>query len=459
MTSKILADVVAPLDALLLKGDPDPTTRAITTMALVLEHPPEFGRLSDAFDRASRAVPRMRQRVITSPWTLGHSEWVLDEDFDLVYHLRRVGAPGDRTLEAVLAMASEAATAPFDPARPLWDAVLVDGLDDSRAVLLLRAHHAIADGVRAIQMMANLLDLEEDPSRGVLPPLEERVGGFRRTFHRLARSTSQAAMLNQQRAGALARAMFDTALKPVGSMTSAATYARSAIRTYGSGGAEPSELFVSRSRTRSYATLELPLDAMRAAAKANSATVNDVFLTGLLGGVRKYHEALGRPVQDVPISFPIDVSGDDAPTTGNHFSAAVIPGPSSVADPNERLRQVHALVASRRAEPGVNAAVRLAPALHQIPAWLAAAGMAAYSRRVDLQASNVVGPDCATYLAGVKIDRFHAFGPLPGIPLMVVLVSYEGLCTLGFTIDPAAVVDPELFLESTRKAFDEVLGS
>ena len=60
-------------------------------------------------------------------------------------------------------MASESATAPFDSARPLWDATLVTGVADGRAVLLLRLHHAIADGVRALHMMAHLLDLEPDP--------------------------------------------------------------------------------------------------------------------------------------------------------------------------------------------------------------------------------------------------------------------------------------------------------
>ena len=106
----------------------------------------------------------------------------------------------------------------------------------------------------------------------------------------------------------------------------------------------------------------------------------------------------------------------------------------------------------------MDAAVRLAPVLHQIPAWIATAGINAYSRRVDLQASNIVGPDCAVYLAGAKVHRFYAFGPLPGVPAMAVLVSYEGICTIGFTIDPAAITDPELFVALTRESFDELLA-
>ena len=459
MPSKALVDLVAPLDALLLKGDADPSTRAIMTAALVMDRPPEFHRLTDAFERASLAVPRMRQRVSNAPWALGHhAEWAEDDQFDVRYHVRRVGAPGDRSLQAVLSMASDCATAPLDPARPLWDASLVGGLDDGRAVLLLRAHHAIADGVRAIHMMANLLDLEENPTREPIPTLVPREPGLRDAAGRMVRTASQAMLTNQQRAGTFTRAMLKNALSPIESVTGAAGYARSTLRTFGSGGAEPSPLLQQRSRARSFGTIELALDDIRRVAKAHSATVNDVFLAGLLGGVGRYHEAFGLPAQDVPVSFPVDVSGDCAPDGGNHFSAAVIPGPSSLADPIARVHEVHRLVSSRRSEQGVDAAMRLAPVLHQAPAWVVTAAMAAYSRRIDLQASNVVGPDCPMFLAGSKVERFFAFGPLPGVPAMVVLVSYEGLCTLGFTIDPAAVTDPELLLACTRASFGELLG-
>ena len=458
MTHKHLADFVAPLDALLLKGDADPSTRAVMTMALVLDTPPDEARLQDAFERATRAVPRMRQRVSRSSWTVKQPEWVNDDHFDLAYHLRSVGAPGDASLQATLAMASSSATAPFDSARPLWDAVLVKGLEDGRAVLLLRAHHAIADGVRAIYMLANLLDLEASPAKAELPALPEQAEARDSLARGLIRGTSHAVARNQRRAELLAQGAVNTSIRPVGVLTDGAAYAKSALRTFDSGQAEPSPLLRSRSRARKFGTLEIPLDAMRATAKATTATINDVFLAGLLGGFAKYHAALGLPHRDVPISFPIDVSGDDEQASGNHFSAAVIPGPASVLDPEERVRQVHALVNSRRSEPGVDAVVRLAPLLNHVPSWLATAGMAAYSRRVDLQASNVVGPDFPMYLAGTKVDRFYAFGPLPQVPVMVVLVSYEGLCSFGFTIDPAAVTESRVFMSCMREAFEELVG-
>ena len=458
MTSKHLTGIVAPLDALLLKGDADPATRAIMSSALVLDQVPEFERLTDAFERASRTVPRMRERVVSSSWSLGQPHWVTDDHFQVLDHVRQAGAPGDRSLDAALSMASASATVPFDPARPLWDALMVSGLEDGRAVVFLRVHHAVADGVRALHMMANLLDLEPDPSKPELPVLEQHGSSLGRASGRAVRTASQTVLSQQLRVRDTALATVHSLMRPVSSALDATAYVRSANRAMGSGGATPSPLLQSRSRSRRFGILELPLDDMRRCAKAGSATVNDVFLAGLLGGMRRYHEACGASVGDSPISFPIDVSPDETPESGNHFSVAVMPGPSSELDPVARLHAVHALVASRRTEPGVDAAVRLAPVLNQIPSWIATAGVNAYSRRVDLQASNIVGPDCAVFLAGAKVHRFYAFGPLPGVPAMAVLVSYEGVCTIGFTIDPAAITDPELFVALTRESFDELLA-
>lgn len=458
MNSDHDSTIVAPLDAVLLKGDADPTTRAIMSTALVLDRSPDFERLVEALERATRAVPRMRAQVVTSAWSMGQPHWVPDDHFSVRHHVREVGAPGDRSLRAVLAMASATATAPFDPARPLWDAVLVTGVEAGKAVLLLRAHHAIADGVRALHMMANLLDLEPDPSKPELPSLRQQGSSFGRASARRVRTMSDAMLTNQRRTRDVALATLRTGLRPLASLSSAATYARSALKTLGVGGAAPSPLLRARSRARTFGTLEFPLAEANLVTKANGATVNDFFLAGLLGGMRLYHEALGAQPSDIPVSFPVDLSGGESPETGNHFSAAVIPGPSSVADPTARLRLVHELVAARRVEPGLDAPVRVAPVLLGVPAWLASAGLTAYARRIDLQASNIMGPDCAVYLSGCKVDRFFAFGPLPGVPVMAVLVSYEGTCTVGFTIDPAAITDPGLFLKLVQESFDELLA-
>ena len=454
-----LPEDLAALDELLLKGDAWPATRAIMTSALVLAGSPAMDRLEAAFEHATREVPRMRQKVVKSVWTGGRAAWVDDEEFDLAYHVRRIGAPGDGSLETALRWASDGSTAPFDNARPLWDAVLVERLADDRALLLIRAHHAIADGVRAIQMMAALLDLEPSPERP--QPSDQDAQSSHRMLSpaaaQVVRSLRRVWVTNPQQAAALTRSVLGVGLHPVQAVTSRSSYVRSALRTVDRGQAEPSPLLSGRSTSRRFVIVELPLDAMKALAKDQHVTVNDVYLSGLIGGFRRYHEAFGHAASDVALALPIDVAGQDDHEAGNHISAAIIPGPATIDDPLARLRAVHELVSSRRAEPGLRALDHLAPTLRQVPARLAIAAMGAHARRVDLQASNLVGPPFPLHLAGEKVDRFYAFGPLPGVPAMAVLVSYDGVCTIGFTLDPAAVTDIDLLLECMHDSFAELL--
>ena len=451
---------LSALDELLLKGDAWPTTRPVMTLALVLSEPPTARHLEAAFLRAIAAVPRMGQRIARSAWAAGRPMWVVDKDFDLSYHLRRIGSPGDGSLDAALAWASAGTTAPFDPARPLWDAVLVERLAEGGAVVIIRAHHAIADGVRAIQMMASLLDFEPSPDRTsptgddgngpdrVLPPSAAQV----------LRAVERLWVTNPLRTSALARSGYVAGLHPIRTAIQATSYVRSAMRTVDRGDADPLPLLAGRSGSRHFATIEVPLASMKAVAAAHGVTVNDVYLSALLGGMRRYQRAFGLSPADVAVALPIDVGGGVEHQAGNHVSAAVFPGPASVADPVARLHEVHDLVASRRTEPGLRALDHLAPTLRQLPARLAIAAMGVHARRVDLQASNLVGPPFPLYLAGEQVERLYAFGPLPGVPVMAVLVSYNGLCTVGFTLDPAAVTDQELFVSSVRDAFDELLG-
>jgi diacylglycerol O-acyltransferase len=76
----------------------------------------------------------------------------------------------------------------------------------------------------------------------------------------------------------------------------------------------------------------------------------------------------------------------------------------------------------------------------------------------DVQASNVPGYPDQPYVAGARIEATWGFGPLPGVPMMIVLVSQAGVCYVGVHYDTAAVREPELFARCLREGFDEVLA-
>jgi hypothetical protein len=76
----------------------------------------------------------------------------------------------------------------------------------------------------------------------------------------------------------------------------------------------------------------------------------------------------------------------------------------------------------------------------------------------DVQASNVPLYQGDTYIAGAKILRHYGLGPLPGVAMMVVLVSRSGYATITTRYDRAAVGDEELFARCLQEGFDEILA-
>ena len=97
--------------------------------------------------------------------------WVVDPDFNLDFHVRRVRVPAPGTLREVMDMAEVALQSPMDISRPLWTATLVEGLADGKAATMLHLSHAVTDGVGAIEMFANIYDLERDPPPAKVAPL------------------------------------------------------------------------------------------------------------------------------------------------------------------------------------------------------------------------------------------------------------------------------------------------
>src|SRR3954447_25743827 len=143
-----------PLEAMMWRAEVDPRLRSTVTIVDVLNAEPDWDRVVAAHDWATRFVPRLRERVL-EPWW-GSPEWVPDPDFGLPFHLRRERLAEPGGLRELLDVAELLAMQPFDRSRPLWEAVVVTGLDDGRAGYLLKVHHSLADGLGLVQILTLL---------------------------------------------------------------------------------------------------------------------------------------------------------------------------------------------------------------------------------------------------------------------------------------------------------------
>src|ERR1700759_4094635 len=160
-----------PLHSLFHRGESHPSTRSAFLNLEILDQPADWGRLREAMDRASRVVIRMRQKVVVPPLPTTPPRWVVDPDFDLDYHLRRVALPGPGTLRQVLDLAEVTLQSPLDTSRALWEAVYVEGLEGGRAALLAKLSHAITDGLGGIALFEQVYDTERDPEPRPMPPV------------------------------------------------------------------------------------------------------------------------------------------------------------------------------------------------------------------------------------------------------------------------------------------------
>ena len=164
-------DELSPLDYLLHRGEAYPATRSAFLNLEILDGSADWGRLRDALDRASRVVIRMRQKVVVPPLPTTPPRWVVDPDFDLNYHLRRVALPAPGTLRQLLDLAEVTLQSPLDTSRPLWEAVHVEGLEGGRSALLTKLSHAITDGLGGIALFEQVYDTERDPEPRPMPPV------------------------------------------------------------------------------------------------------------------------------------------------------------------------------------------------------------------------------------------------------------------------------------------------
>jgi len=455
-------DELSPLDYLMHRGEAHPATRSAFLGVELLDRPADWGRLREAMERASRVVIRMRQRVVVPPIPAARPRWVVDPDFDLDYHLRRIALPAPGTLRQLLDLAEVILASPLDTSRALWEAVYVEGLEGDfggRAALLSKFSHAITDGLGGIALFEQVYDTEREPASRPMPPvpIPRDVTGtdlLREGLRQLpGTALSSGARLLAHAAGTAGRLI--TAPGPT--VSEAIGFAASARRVLGPPPVAPSPLLRRRSLVSRTHVLEVPLADLRAAAKAAGGSVNDAYLAALSGGLGRYHEALGVPVAELPLTLPVSLRTADDPAAGNRITGVTIAAPAGEPDPAERIQLVRAQVIARRGEPAIDVLDRIAPVLSLLPD----AALEAVTERItppDIQASNLPGYRQETFLAGARVDRQYGMGPLPRVAMMAVLISRAGVCTVTFRYDTASFTDGDQLEKSLQLGFDEVIN-
>ncbi|MCV7103409.1 WS/DGAT/MGAT family O-acyltransferase [Mycobacterium palustre] len=453
-----LSDELGPVDYLMHRGEANPRTRSGIMALELLDTTPDWERFRSRFENASRRVRRLRQKVVVPTLPTAAPRWVVDPDFNLDFHVRRVRVSGSGTLREVFDLAEVMLQSPMDISRPLWTATLVEGLDDGKAATLLHVSHAVTDGVGGVEMFAEIYDLERDPPPKPTPPQPVPQDLTPNDLMLQGLSRLPFALVNGV-VGAVAGAVSaagKAVLDPVSTVGGAVGYVMSGMRVMNRA-AEPSPLLRRRSLASRTEAIDIPLSDLHRAAKAGGGSINDAYLAGLSGALRRYHLALGVPISTLPMAVPVNLRAEADTAGGNRFTGVNLAAPLGTADPVARMKKIRAQMTQRRDEPAMNIVGSIAPLLSVLPTPVLE-GLTGSVIGSDVQASNVPVYPGDTYIAGAKVLRQYGIGPLPGVAMMVVLISRGGWCTITVRYDRASVRNEALFAQCLLEGFDEILA-
>ncbi|HXZ77527.1 MAG TPA: wax ester/triacylglycerol synthase domain-containing protein [Streptosporangiaceae bacterium] len=384
------------------------------------------------------AVPRLRQRLVKVPLGCGGPIWVDDPRFDIRRHVRAVACrePGDEP--ALLETALSAIMRPLPRTAPLWSAVLVTGPAGNTLALVIVLHHALADGVGGLAVLAELIDGPSHAPEVCFPRPSPAPAG-------------------------LAREAFAARLAAVRHVRQSWHLLRESM---GAGGglrpprAAPSSLNQETGPRRRLAVVRAGVAAVRAAAHRHGATTNDAVLVAVAGALHHMLVTRGEPLGTLLMTVP--VSGrraDGGPPLGNMVSPMLVAVPATGGVP-DRLRQVAAQVrAHKEAATGPPPIALLGWLFRPLAALGGFRWYMDHQHRFHTLVSHVRGPAESVTFGGCPITSAIPAGVGPGgnIPVYFEVLSYAGTLTVTVIADPDHFPDLATLTDALRAELDVIV--
>jgi diacylglycerol O-acyltransferase len=450
-------------EALMWNLEKDPYLSSSFASLTLLDQVPDFERFRDRIRLAVDAVPRLRQRVAPVLGRLAPPAWSDDPEFDLDYHVRRIGLPSPGTERQLYDLATLLAGDPFERTRPLWEFVVIEGLDDGRAAMFQKMHHTITDGEGGVRLSEQFIDIARDASEPIVqrampaptaePPTNVVSAALETAGHTVRRGIGIA----RRGVGETAGLVTSPARIPRLGVEVVET-ARSLLRQMAVTEPARSPLWTERSLRRRFETLQVPFDDARRSAKALGGTLNDFFVTGAAGAAGAYHRARESEVDDLRMAMPISTRAD-ASAGGNAFTPTRLLVPAGIEHPVERFNAVRERLTRTKGERAIGMVQSMAGLLNTLPTQLLVRFARQQVQTVDFATSNVRAAPFDLYIAGARILANFPMGPTGGTAFNVTVMSYAGSLDMGVNIDAAAVDDPDLLRQCLEDSFAELIAA
>jgi diacylglycerol O-acyltransferase len=423
--------------------------------------PPPFEQVLEHTSARLNLIPRFRQRVTEIPAGIANPVWTDDSSFDLERHVRHVALPKPGSNEQLRELVGQVMSQPLDPARPLWQLYLIEGLAGRRFAAISKTHHALVDGVSAVDVGAVILDPDPGGTEIEAPPRE-----WDPQEPRADRLVMQALSSRVRQPVKVARRAARRALNPTEIATNALRTADSFAQLARGAPTAPRTFLnqeIGRDRRLGFATATL--EELKRAREPVGATVNDVVLSVATGALRRYFERRGEDLPERIVALvPMSIRRpDEELELGNRIATLLVPLPLAETDPLARLEAIHETTTRIKASEQARAASMIIEAVGWTPPTMnrVLAGAMARPLTWNLVISNVPGPQVPVYLLGRKLVAVHPFVPLSpqGHALSIGVLSYDGGIFFGLVGDRDLLTDIDDLAEDLEAAVAEQVAA
>jgi WS/DGAT/MGAT family acyltransferase len=424
-----------------------------------------FKQILDFFDKRLHKARAFRQRLVTVPMSLDHPYWIEDPDFDLEFHVRHIALPSPGDWRQLCIQTARLHARPLDTSRPLWEAYVIEGLDNVEGVpqgsfaLVTKFHHAAIDGASGAEISAAIHGASPTSSIDApdSPWQPERIPGSMELLSRTALTTVKkpfefASLLtrNAPVAWQFGRGLIKKELHLTTKVP----------RTRFNGNVSPHRVFDGRS---------FSLDEIRAVkSRVEGATVNDVIVSVCGGALRNYLQSKDElPEESLVAMAPVSARPDQMrKAAGNMVSTMSLPIRSDISNPLQRLRAVHS--ESQEAKKltrtlGASLAAELAHFLPSTTTGLMASAYGRYGLAKRLPPifntiiTNVPGPNFPLYSMGSRMVANFGLGPIAhGLGLFQPVIGYNGQITVSAISCREMMPDPSFYCDCLSESFEDL---
>jgi len=326
---------------------------------------------------------------------LGLPHWVLDDNLDTQYHVRHSALPKPGRYREMFSLVSRLHSTRLHRDRPLWEAHIIEGVEESRFALYIKTHHSMIDGVGAMRLLRACLSA--DPNERDMP-----------APWNMPRPRRQPSASPDPRGAVAATA---------GAMGGVLKFAAAVRHRDKHGMIAPFQtpLTILNGRvtgSRRLVAQSWSLLRIKTVAKALNATINDVILAMSGGALRRYLIDQGAlPDEPLTAMTPVSFRPADADIEGNSFSVVFASLATELGDPLDRLRAIqNSMGEAKRLLRGMNAAdipifttIVALPVL--VPHLLRLSGRTRPTFNVTV--SNVPGPQEQLYWNGAPLEGMY----------------------------------------------------